>query len=291
MKALGSKYNFLGLSKEHSDYKNSKIVILQAPFEKSSNSKGTSKAAKEILTASKKLEFYDEEQNRELCSEKGICSLETLNFEKSSAAKSLEKIYKETAKLLEDDKFIVTIGGEQKISLSTVKAHQEKYPELNVVHFSAHSFLEDVTKNCDSTMAQISEFNKNIIQVGVRSQSAEENRIRRTKGIRIFYTREIKMGMYGEHWQEIISKSAGESIFISFNADVFDPSFMQAVNNPEPGGLFWDETLNLLKIFGMDKNIVGFEIVGFAPFKNFSSSNYAAAKLIYKILNYAFIER
>lgn len=290
MKALGSKYNFLGLSKEHSDYKNSKIVIIQAPFEKSSNSKGTSKAPKEILTASQKLGFYDEEQNRELCFEKGICSLEPLSFKKSSAVKSLEKIYKETAKLLEDDKFIVTIGGEQKISLSTVKAYHEKFPELNVVHFSAHSFLEDGL-NCSSTMAQISEFNKNVIQIGVRSQSAEENRIRRTKGIRTFYAREIKMGMYGEHWQEIIAKSTGENIFISFNVDVFDSSFMPAVNDPEPGGLFWDETMNLLKILGMDKNIVGFEVVGLTPSKNSSSSNYATAKLIYKILNYAFIER
>jgi len=202
----------------------------------------------------------------------------------------LEKIYKETAKLLEDDKFIIIIGGEQKISLSTVKAYHEKFPELNVVHFSAHSFLEDGV-NCSSTIAQVSEFCKNIIQVGARSQSAEENRIRRTKGIRTFYAREIKMGMYGEHWQEIIAKSTSENIFISFNVGVFDSSFMPAVNNPEPGGLFWDETMNLLKILGMDKNIVGFEVVGLTPSKNSSSSNYTAAKLIYKILNYAFIER
>jgi agmatinase len=291
MKVLGSKYNFLGLSKEHSDNKNSKIVILQAPFEKTPHiGNGTGKAPKEIIAASHKLEYFDEEQNRELCFEKGICSFEPLNFENSSSAKSLEKIYKETAKLLEDDKFIVTIGGEQKISLSTAKAPMEKYPELNVIHFSAHSFLEDGV-NCDSTMAQVSEFNKNIIQIGVRSQSAEENRIRRIKGIRAFYAREIKMGMYGEHWQEIISKSAGENVFISFNVDVFDPSFMPTVNNPEPGGLFWDETMNLLKIIGMDKNIVGFEIVGLVPSKNYSSSNYTTAKLVYKILNYAFIER
>jgi len=196
MKVLGSKYNFLGLSKEHSDNKNSKIVILQAPFEKTPHiGNGTGKAPKEIIAASHKLEYFDEEQNRELCFEKGICSLEPLNFENSSSAKSLEKIYKEIAKLLEDDKFIVTIGGEQRISLSTIKAHHEKYSDLNVIHFSAHSFLEGGEKNNDLTIAQVSEFNKNIIQIGVRSQSAEGNKFRCQKGIRTFFAREIKMGM------------------------------------------------------------------------------------------------
>lgn len=291
MKELGSKYNFLGLSKEHSDYEKSKIVIIQAPFEKNPTEKGTGKAPKEIITASRKLEYYDEEQNRELCLEKGICSLEPLNFEKCSAEKCFGKIYKEIKKYLSEEKFVVTLGGEQKISLSTIKAHHEKYSDLTIVHFSAHSFLAGGEKNDDSTIAQISEFNKNIIQIGVRSQSAEGNDSRRQKGIRTFYSREIKMGMYGEHWQEIIAKSLRENVFISFNVDVFDSSFMPAVNNPEPGGLFWDETMNLLKIIGMDKNIVGFEIIGLVPSRNYSSANYTAAKLVYKILNYAFIER
>jgi agmatinase len=99
------------------------------------------------------------------------------------------------------------------------------------------------------------------------------------------------MGLYGKNWQELVSKNLKENVYISFDLHAFDPSLMPSVANPEPGGLFWDETMNLLKIIGMDKNIIGFDIVEFSPPKNFVPSNYYAAKLVYKILNYAFIKR
>jgi len=76
---------------------------------------------------------------------------------------------------------------------------------------------------------------------------------------------------------------------ITFDVDVFDPSLLAATGTPEPGGLLWDETMNLLKIVGMDKHIVGFDVVELAPSKAHPSSNYTVAKLVYKLLNYAFI--
>ena len=126
-----------------------------------------------------------------------------------------------------------------------------------------------------------------IVQVGVRAQSKDENEFRKRNGIRTFYAREIKMGMYGENWQEMAARILSENVYITFDLDGFDPSVLPATGRPEPGGLFWDETLNLLKIVCHDKNIVGIDITGLVPSRSNGSSNYTAAKLLYKILNYA----
>jgi agmatinase len=296
MKELSSKQNFLGLEKKYSCYADSHIVILSAPLEKTvTYGRGTAKGPGEILKASHYVEYYDEEQSRELCFEKGICTLAPLNFQKQSQQKSLEKIYSEVGRHLDSNKFVVTIGGEHSLSYSTIKAHNGKYKDLTILQIDAHSDLRDSYEGSKyshaSFMARVAKFNSNIVQVGIRAQCIEEDDFRKQKGIKTFYAREIKMGMYGASWQEIVSKNLSDNVYLTFDLDGLDPSLLPATGTPEPGGLFWDETMNLLKIIGQDKNIVGFDVTELAPSKNHPASNYTAAKLVYKILNYAFINR
>jgi agmatinase len=296
MKELGTKNNFLAIDKKYSNYKDSKIVILSAPLEKTvSYGKGTSLGPKEIIKASHYVEFYDEEQSRELCFEKGICTLEEMNFQKLSIEKSIEKIYKEVAKHIDAGKFVVTLGGEHSLSTAPIKAHNERYENLSILQIDAHSDLRESYEGSKfshaSVMARVAEFNSNIIQVGIRAQCKDEADFRKQHQIKTFYAREIKLGMYGSNWQELVSSNLSENVYITFDVDGFDPSFMPATGTPEPGGLFWDETMNLLKIIGLDKNIVGFDIVELAPSKYNRSSNFIVAKLVYKMLNYAFIDR
>lgn len=296
MKELGAKENFLGLEKKNSNYKDSKIVILSAPLEKTvTYGKGTAKAPKEILKASHFVEYYDEEQSREVCFDKGICTVEPISFQKLSIEKSLSKVYSEVKKHLANDKFVATIGGEHSLSYGAIKAYHEKYPNLSILQIDAHSDLRDSYEGSKFShacvMARIAEFNTNIVQVGIRAQSIEETELRKQKQIRTFYSREIKMGMYGDDWQEIVARNLTENVYVTFDLDGFDPSLLPATGTPEPGGLFWDETMNLLKIVGLDRNIVGFDVTELAPSKAHPASTYTAAKLVYKIINYAFINR
>ncbi|MEG8947032.1 agmatinase [Rosettibacter firmus] len=296
MKELSIKQNFLGIEKKYSNYENSQIVILPVPLEKTvSYGKGTGKGPIEILKASHYVEFYDEEMKRELCFEKGICTLELMNLQKLSIEKSLQKIHKEVAKHIDEGKFVVTLGGEHSLSAAPIMAYNERFPNLSILQIDAHSDLRDSYEGSKyshaSVMARVAEFNSNIVQVGIRAQCIEELDLKRKKGIKTFYAREIKMGMYGENWQEIVANNLTENVYITFDVDGLDPSLIPATGTPEPGGLFWDETMNLLKIVGSEKNIVGFDVVELAPTKFHPSSNFVAAKLTYKMLNYAFIGR
>jgi len=63
---------------------------------------------------------------------------------------------------------------------------------------------------------------------------------------------------------------------------------MPATGTPEPGGLLWDETLNIIKIASKNSNIVGADINELSPIKGFNSYNFLVAKLAYKIISYIF---
>ena len=63
---------------------------------------------------------------------------------------------------------------------------------------------------------------------------------------------------------------------------------MPATGTPEPGGLFWDETMNIIKIAAKCSHIVGADVNELSPIKGFDSYNFLAAKLVYKIISYSF---
>ena len=294
MKTLTEKNNFLGLNKKYSSYETSDIVILQAPLEKTvSYGKGTKIGPKEILKASHYVEFFDEELNKELCFEKGICTLEEIKLEKLSVKKSIDKIYKEVKKQIDANKFVITLGGEHSLSLATVKAHLGKYKDMSVLQIDAHSDLRDSYEGNKyshaSVMARVAELTKEIVQVGIRAQCKEEFDFIKKNKIKTFFMRAIRNNKYGKNWQKKIVEALNKNVYITFDVDGFDPSVIAATGTPEPGGLFWDETMNFLKQIGKEKNIVGFDVVELAPSKYHRESNFTTAKLVYKLLNYCFI--
>jgi agmatinase len=296
MKELSRNKNFLGIEKQYSNYKDSQIVILQAPLEKTvTYGKGTANGPAEIIKSSHFVEYYDEELGKELCFEKGIAALEPMNFRKKTLSKSLEEIQKEVDKHIKNKKFVVTLGGEHTISYSAIKAFCGEYQDISILHIDAHSDLRNSYEGLKCShatfMARVAEFNKNIVQIGVRAECTEEAEFKKMNGIKTFYAREIKMRMYGDNWQELVARNLSDHVYITFDVDAFDPSLLPSTGTPEPGGFLWDEILSLIKIVGIDKKIVGFDVTELAPAKSHPASNYIAAKLVYKMLNYAFVNK
>ena len=79
-----------------------------------------------------------------------------------------------------------------------------------------------------------------------------------------------------------------KTVYLTFDVDGLDSSIMPATGTPEPGGLLWDETLNIIKIAAKNSNIVGADINELSPIKGFNSYNFLVAKLAYKIIAYVF---
>ncbi|MBS1518117.1 MAG: agmatinase [Bacteroidetes bacterium] len=289
----GEKKNFLAIEEKYSDYKNSGIVILQAPYEyTTSYGKGTAEGPKAIIKASHYVEFFDEELNRELCFEKGngICTLYPLDFTDKKSRTALDHIYENVTGHIENGKFVVLLGGEHSISTAPIKAHFDKYKDMSVLHFDAHSDLREEYEGSKfshaSFAARVAEFTKEITQVGIRAQCKDEYNFIKENGIRTFYAHEIKNGVYGDDWENKVADTLKENVYITFDVDYFDPSIMPSTGTPEPNGLYWNETMNLLKLIGKVKNVVGFDVVELSPVKSFPYPDFMTAKLVYKMLNY-----
>lgn len=283
--------NFLGIEEKYSSYEKSKIVIIPVPFEATTSyGKGTALGPGAILDASHYVEFFDEEVNRELCFEKGICTLRELQFRNLNIEKALQKIYKTVLREIKNNKFVVTLGGEHSISNPVIRAHFEHYKDFSVLHFDAHSDLRQEYEGSKfshaSFAARVYEFNPDIVQVGIRAQCKEESEFIKKNKIKTFYAYEIRQGKYGAKWEDRILKVLKKNVYITFDVDFLDPSIMPSTGTPEPGGFLWDETLRILKMIGKRKNVIGFDVVELAPKKNLPFADFITSKLIYKMLNY-----
>ncbi|MGC8594074.1 MAG: agmatinase [Candidatus Kryptoniota bacterium] len=297
MRTLPAEKNFLGLDEIYSSIDKSEIVIVSIPYEGTvSYMSGAARGPQEIIKASQQVEFYDEEFNRELCFEAGIATLEPMDVSGMDGPAIRDISYNLVDRLIKDDKFVVTLGGEHSISLGPIKAHHDNYKNLSgglsILHLDAHSDMRDSYLgnrfSHASVFARVAEFTTDITQLGIRAQSKEEAEFIKIKGIKTFYAYEVKNGNYSKNWIEEVISALSTNVYLSFDCDYFDPWVMPATGTPVPGGFGWDETIELFRQLTVKRKIVGFDITELAPLDGIVYPNFAVASLIYKLLNFIF---
>ena len=290
MKVLGTEHNFLGLEEEKLySFENAKYIIQSAPYEHTSSYlEGSAKGPAAIIEASKYVEFYDEELGVETVRTAPIATLEAIDFTDKFDKDAVDLIASETEKILEAGKIAVSFGAEHTVTYGFVQAYAKKYDNLTVLQIDAHSDLRESYHNNiyshASVMARVKDMGINLCQAGIRAQCIEEaEEIKRNPKIHTYYAHQIRQN---PNWVKDIVNDMTENVYITIDADGFDPSIMPAVGTAEPNGLFWNETLDLLRETCKNKNVVGFDIVECAPMEGTILSEYTLAKLAYRIIGY-----
>jgi agmatinase len=290
MKTLPSDQAFLAIPEASlCAYDTSRFVIQQVPYEHTSSYlQGSAKGPAAIVSASHFVEFYDEELDRETYRHGGLATLAPLEFGGKVDAEAVDLIEAQTEKLLGDKKFVVSLGAEHTVTLGFVRAHARHYPGLTVLQIDAHSDLRqayhDNPYSHASVMARVNDLGLPIVQIGIRAQCREEaDLIRKTDTIHTFYAHAIRQQ---PGWMEAALGKLGEYVYVTIDADGFDPSVVPAVGTAEPNGLFWVETLQFLKRVFETKNVVGFDVVEIAPREGDILSEYTMAKLVYRLIGY-----
>ena len=289
MKFEKSSANFLGI--KNPLIQNTKAIILPYGLENTTSyGVGTKSGPKAILKASRQLELYDDFYNNEPQKNIGIMTakLEKPPSKNHEAIPRIEKLISEILKL---NKFPFMLGGEHTITAGAVNAFAKKYEEIIVIQFDAHTDLRQEYQNniyshaCTMRRCLDNE-NIKLLSIGIRSSSIEEVDYlnKNKKRINIYWAKDKN------HWElkEIIKFIKNKKTYITFDLDCFDPSLMPATGTPEPGGLFWDETLDILMRICSNSNVIGADINELSPIKNFQSCDFLAAKLCYKILSFVF---
>lgn len=281
----GVKGRFGGLPNPYSSLVNSKIVILPVPFDLTTTyQKGSDKGPAALIEASRNLELYDIETNSEVYLQ-GIYTAPAIKAKNSK--EMLDRTEKETLKYIQQNKFVVTLGGEHAISLAPIRAHAKTYGPISVLQFDAHADLQDAYEGNPyshaSVMARVQELEnvKKIVSVGIRSMSSDE--LKNLKKNDTFFAHDIHSR---SDWMAEVLKKLSPNVYITFDLDVFDSSLMPSTGTPEPGGLGWYPVLQLIRMVAAKKNIVGFDIVELMPKKENPAPDFLAAKLVYKMLSY-----
>jgi agmatinase len=272
------------------DFVESKVVVLPVPYEKTTTYlKGTSKGPMAIIEASKNIEFYDEELDW-VPAKVGIFTTVPLKAERLSE-KMMESIKNKSLEIVNAQKFPILLGGEHSISFGFYQALKEKYPDISVLQLDAHADLRDSYNgskhNHACVMRRIRESCENVVQVGVRSLSSQESDFIKANSCKVFWAKDI----YKKINTEQILSGLSNNVFVTIDIDVLDPSLLPSTGTPEPGGLGWYDVLGLLRELSKKKKIVGFDVVEVCPSRENKSCDFIAAKLIYKLIGYIFINQ
>ena len=115
------------------------------------------------------------------------------------------------------------------------------------------------------------------------------SRLIKEKNINTFYASAIRRGLHGNSWQKAVVDTLSDEVYVSFDVDYFDPAIMPSTGTPEPDGFLYNETLEIFREMNRQgKRIIGFDVVELAPLDGLSHPDILTARLIYKLLNYAF---
>ncbi|HTK86579.1 MAG TPA: agmatinase, partial [Nitrospiraceae bacterium] len=248
-----------------------------------------------IIEASQQVELYDEILGVEPYREwGGVATAAPLELERKVDRQAVDAIQAYVQPHVKRGRLVITLTGEHTGALGAIRAHAKAYPELCVVQIDAHGDLRQAYQGNPyshaSVMARVVEDGLPLVQVGIRSISAEEvELIKRTKAVSTFLAANIldPSGPYGgqaSRWVPDVVKACTGPVYFTFDCDGLDASLVPALGTPEPGGLGWYDVLTLVTALANGPGIVGMDISEIAPIPGFVAPQFAVARLIYRII-------
>lgn len=264
-------------------YNESSVVIFSSPMDTTCSFRpGTRFAGENIRLDSFGMEWYSPYQDRDLKDYK-TCDIGDLDLPIGDVNASLDIIYNTTKEILSDNKKSMMIGGEHLVTYPVVKAYFEKYNDLHLIHFDAHTDLRDeffkmkfshatVIRRCHDLLKD----NK-IFQFGIRSGEKDEFEWAKK------HTYLHKFDL--ETLDEVLELLKDKPVYITIDLDVLDPSIFPGTGTPEAGGITYKELQNAILKFEKLNNIVGADIVELSPhYDNSGVSNQVACKVLREML-------
>lgn len=283
---MSTSKNYAGIPDKFAQLETAKVILIPVPYEGTTTwGKGTVNGPKAFLEASENMERYDIETDTEVY-EQGIYLADAIAGHTSPEA-MVNEVHKITKDYIKRNKFVTLVGGEHSISIGTIRAFNECFDDLTVLHIDAHADLRDSyagSKYNHACAVHEASQTTNLVQVGIRSMDAIEKTL--IDADKTFFAHEM---VADEYWMDKVIEAMTDNVFITFDLDALDPSIMPSTGTPEPGGLFWYETLEFLKQVFEEKNVVGFDLMELCPNPSAKSSDFVAAKLYYKMLSYKFM--
>ena len=263
-------------------YEEADVVVFGTGFDgTTSNRPGTRFASSAMRSEFYGLETYSPKLDLDLNNKK-ICDIGDLELSIGDTDKVLDEIYQGTKFIVDDNKIPFMIGGEHLVTLPAFKAVYEKYKDIYVLHFDAHTDLREEYNNNKNSHATVIKRIWDIIgddriyQFGIRSGTKEEFDFALKQ--KHTYMEVSTIDTFGD----IIKSLENKKVYLTIDLDVLDPSIFPGTGTPEPGGITYKEIEDIFKIL-KDSNIklVGCDIVELSPhYDNTNVSTITACKIL-----------
>jgi agmatinase len=265
-------------------YEEAHIVLYGAPFDSTTSFRpGARFGPSAMRHESFGLETYSPYQDADLtdCRIFDSGDLE-LCFGSSQAA--LQDIRERAETILKDGKLPLLLGGEHLVTLGAVQAVAQKYPDLHIIHFDAHTDLRDdylgaqlshacVIRRCHDLLGD-----GRIHQFCIRSGEREEFR---------FAAEHTDFHPFTfEGLEETVAALRAQKVPVYFTIDLdcLDPSAFPGTGTPEAGGVSFQQLLNAIRTV-CTANVVGADVNELAPSLDASGvSTATACKVLRELL-------
>jgi len=308
-------WNFLALPEELAAAGRARGWVLPIPYEgTTSYGAGTRNGPAAIIAASRQVEWFDREFDGEPVTEFGIHTMSPLGLVHRSPEAMVEAIGAAVTGILSESAgeegagtslssepvpssprapdVLAVLGGEHTISVGVVRglARAKGAEGLVAVQIDAHADLRDEYEGSPYSHAcaarRILETCP-LFQIGIRNISAAEEQFRRQSSrVWTFFAEEAAEGP--ELLEELGRFVRGKRVFLTIDLDGLDPAIMPAVGTPEPGGLSWARTLDVVRVVCRESaGVPVFDVVELAPIPGLLGPDFLAAKLVYKIMSLA----
>jgi agmatinase len=264
--------NFLGCD---SDFDSSDIVIFGAPYDGTTTFRPGTRFAPSIMRLdSIGIETYSPYFDADI-TDYSINDYGDLDLPFGSPTKALDMISETAQNIFNNGKKPLMIGGEHLVSLPVIKQAAEKFNDLNIIHFDAHTDLrEDYLGEALSHSSVIRRVwdivgDNHIWQYGIRSGTRDE----------FYWAKEGHTNMCLHNFNTLdnaVNKIGNLPVYLTIDLDVLDPSIFPGTGTPEAGGVsFLDLVAALQIVSGL--NIIGADIVELSPHYDHSGASTAVA--------------
>lgn len=263
-------------------YEDSDLIVFGVGFDgTTSNRPGT-----RFASSAMRLEFYGLETYSPMLDldldDFNICDIGDLELSIGNTDLVLEEIYEGCKKIVQDNKIPFMIGGEHLVTLPAFKAVYEKYRDIYVLHFDAHTDLRDEYNNNKHSHATVIKRiwditgDNRIYQFGIRSGTKEEFDFALKEKHTYMEVSSI------DTFEKVVKSLDKKNIYLTIDLDVLDPSIFPGTGTPEPGGITYREFENIFKILkDSNINLVGCDIVELSPdYDDTNVSTVTACKIL-----------
>lgn len=262
---------FIGLE---APFDEAECVIFGAPMDSTTSYRpGTRFASSSMRQESFGLETYSPYQDKDLEDIK-VFDGGDLELPFGNPRKALDIIKVTTKTIIKANKLPCMIGGEHLVTLGAFEAVFEKYPEIRVIHFDAHTDLRDEylgeKLSHASVIRRIYDLigDNKIYQFGIRSGEREEFYFARE------HTNLNKFNFTG--LSKAIAACRGYPVYFTIDLDVLDPSVFPGTGTPEAGGVTFMELLEAMIVVS-ELNVVAMDINELSPVYDQSGGSTAVA--------------